>query len=276
MESSGGDPDSYVQAFCDAQYDGPYDSDVLSQTISTCAGETYDFSVAYNMMDAVSNNYLNIFANSQYIVSVQSGGSGSDSLGNPPGQWNTFNDSYTTTSASTVISVYFTCTNSQAMTFGLDSFFWTAEGLPYSTTITTSTTTTTTSTSSTSASTPSTGPSGNIICSDQQNPACDVAHFCDAGDQCICFQTWNGGSACISDEGCGATCATDTDCTTGEVCTDTCCGLSCMPYDNTCANTAATRRLFKMVKRIAKQGGKIRPGYKKVEGVPYLVPDAES
>ncbi|KAK4547262.1 hypothetical protein LTR36_000917 [Oleoguttula mirabilis] len=155
IEGSGGDPNSYVQAYCDASSDGPYDSNVLSQTINTCPGETYDFTLAYNMIQAETNNYLNIFANGQYIVSVQAGGNGLDSLGNPYDQWNFLTGTYTATSASTLVVVV------------------------------------------------------------------------------------------------------------------------CMAYDNTCANPAATRRLFTLLKRDSKKGTEVRPGLMRVEGMPVLVPSSE-
>lgn len=251
---------------------------ILHQTIQTCPGETYTFSYAYIMIDPNFNNYLNAFANGRYIISIRSGDLYSpDSAGNEYGQWHTLSGEFVADSELTSIDVYFTCTSGNTMTFGFDSFFWSAAGPPWYATTYTPTTTTTTTTTTSDAPVQTTSAVG---CGTY--PVCDMQHPCASqpaynGETCLCFQLTNGGSACVGSNNCGNTCAANADCSASEVCTTTCCGSSCQPFDNNCLNPALPRRLFRSVKRDfeGRNATLYKPGLYKVDGVPYLVPAAD-
>lgn len=252
---------------------------ILHQTIQTCPGETYTFSYAYKMIESNFNNYINAFANGRYIISIRSGDLYSpDSVGNEYGQWHTLNGEFVADSELTSVDIYFTCTSGNTMTFGFDSFFWSAAGPPwYATTYTPTTTTTTTTTTTSDAPVQTTSAVG---CG--THPTCDAPHYCASqpaynGQDCLCFQLTNGGSACVGSNNCGNTCASDADCSASEVCTTTCCGSSCQPFDNNCLDPALPRRLFRSVKRDfeGRNATLYKPGLYKVDGVLYLVSAAD-
>ncbi|KAI7487485.1 hypothetical protein KC351_g2626 [Hortaea werneckii] len=278
LRASGGSPGSYVEAHCDSPATGyGYDNGLLHQTIQTCPGETYTFSYAYIMIDPNFNNYLNAFANGRYIISIRSGDTYSpDSVGNEYGQWHTLSGEFVADSELTTIDVYFNCTSGNTMTFGFDSFFWSAAGPPWYATTYTPTTTTTTTTTTSDAPVQTTSAVG---CGTYQ--ICDAPYYCPSqpvhnGADCICFQLTNGGSACVGTYSCGNPCASNADCSASRVCTRTCCGSTCMPFDNNCLNPALPRRVFRSVKRDfeGRNATLYKPGLYKVEGVPYLVPAA--
>lgn len=85
------------------------------------------FHTCLQLIQAENYQFINVFANSQYIFQVMSGGAGLDNLGNPYNQWSTFSGTYTANTASTIIEVSFMCQHGDTMTFGLDSFYWTAQ-----------------------------------------------------------------------------------------------------------------------------------------------------
>jgi hypothetical protein len=95
---------------------GAYSACIIAQSLNTCAGKTYNFSVRYFIQQQQPDTYLNGFADHNYILSVRA------SDPSVVGSWLTSTGSFTAATDGTLLELAPVATNRQTDVIQIDSF----------------------------------------------------------------------------------------------------------------------------------------------------------